>query len=108
MPGEPATTHTAACHLWVSAGRAGHQSATSWSSTRWARVALTSRPMSATSRSPVRVAPDPNRRPGLRAAKVTVRSAEPTPGPAWPVRPSTPLGMSTASTGVPGGPAGQA
>ena len=38
MPGDPATTHTAACHLWPDDGRAGSHSATSAASTTWARA----------------------------------------------------------------------
>ena len=64
------------------------------------------RPMSATETRPARDAPSPWSRPGLRATKVTVRVAAQGVPDARPVSPSTPDGMSTASTGVPGTSAG--
>ncbi len=42
--------------------------------------------------------PGGNSSPGFTAASVIVRSAASTGPSAWPVSPSTPLGMSTAST----------
>ncbi len=62
--------------------------------------------MSATETRPASSTPSPWRRPGLRAAKVTVRSARSGEPDASPVSPSTPDGMSTASTGVPAGNVG--
>ncbi len=57
--------------------------------------------MSTTDTRPARAAPSPWTRPGLRATKVTVRVAARGEPEACPVSPSTPEGMSTASTGVP-------
>ena len=65
-----------------------------------ARPRLTSRPMSTTSISPASSRPAPSSKPGFNAANVTVRSAASTRVRASPVSPSTPLGMSTASTGA--------
>src|SRR5829696_5416188 len=58
-------------------------------------------PMSATTISPASARPGSNTRPGLRAANVTVRVARTTGPHTVPVRPSTPDGMSTASTSPP-------
>ena len=57
-------------------------------------------PMSATSTTPANERPGSSTSPGLSAANVTVADAAMTGPSAWPVNPSTPLGMSTASTGV--------
>ncbi len=103
MPGEPATTATADCHLWALRGRGASERATSASSITHTRARLTSRPMSATSTRPASNNPSPWTRPVLRAAKVTVRSARRGSPSASPLSPSTPDGMSTASTGTPGG-----
>ena len=100
IPGEPATTRTARDHLWAVGGRGRHHACTSLASTRWARAPLVSRPMSATSTSPVRPRPEPSNSPGLSAANVTVRSAARVRPRRSPVSPSTPLGRSTASTGA--------
>ncbi len=54
--------------------------------------------MSATSHVAGQGLPGPNSSPGLSAANVTVRVAASTAPGAAPVSPSTPLGMSTAST----------
>ena len=101
IPGEPATISTAELHLWSFRRRAGSNSATSASSISWSSAWPTGRPMSATETRPASSTPSPWSRPGLRAAKVTVRSAGSGVPAASPVSPSTPDGMSTASTGVP-------
>ena len=81
MPGLPAITFTAACHLWASTARCGHQSATSDPSTRWHAMWSVPSPMSATTTSPASVAPRAKSRPGLYAWNVIVRSADSTPSP---------------------------
>jgi hypothetical protein len=103
MPGEPAATMRAARHLWASGARGGTHAATSAASTTLTRAPDTSRPMSATVTSPANARPGWNSSPGLSAANVTVRVARTGRPAAWPVSPSTPLGMSTASTGAPAG-----
>ena len=87
MPGEPATTHTAARHLCESAGRPGSHRATSSRSTRWA-VAERRRRGRCRPPPPRRpgVLPGANSSPGLSAANVTVRvGAAARPRPASPV-----------------------
>ena len=56
--------------------------------------------MSANSNSPASALPGGINRPGLSAPNVTVRSAASTSPAKSPVSASTPLGTSTASTGV--------
>ncbi len=107
IPREPAATTTAARHLWASAWRGGTHAATSARSTTPARARDTSRPMSASTTSPASARPGWNTSPGLSAANVTVRTASTAPPGAAPVSPSTPLGMSTASTGAPAGSGGR-
>ena len=80
-------------------GRRGIHPASSACSTRWVAAPETARPMSTSSTDPASSRPGGKRSPGLRAANVTVRSAVSTWPAAAPVRPSTPLGMSTARTG---------
>ncbi len=106
IPGEPATTPTAADHLCDWAARAGRSAERSSSSTRPTVGSRTPTPMSSTRTSPASTAPSPWTRPRLRAAKVAVRVAGRGRPPARPVSPSTPEGMSTASTGVPGATCG--
>ena len=57
-------------------------------------------PTSTMSMTPHTDGPSPSTIPCFSAAKVTVRSATSTPPLTVPVRPSSPLGMSTASTGT--------
>ena len=99
MPDDPATTQQADCHLWASTGRDGTIWEMSSSVTSQAVAEETSRPMSTTSTRPANRRPSPSRRPGLRAANVTVRSAGKGRPIAQPVRGSTPEGRSTARTG---------
>ena len=109
IPGEPATTATADCHLWrVARPRRAARRPTSLVLDQPAIGPRdpTSRPMSATSTGPARSGPSPSSSPGLSAAKVTVASARRARRPASPVSPSTPDGMSTASTGAPPGSGG--
>ncbi len=108
MPGDPATTATAVAHLCDEGDRRGTAAATSASSTRPTGGSPTGTPMSATTTSPASRGPSPWRRPGLRAANVTVRSAGIGRPEARPLSPSTPDGMSTASTRAPAGTSGAA
>ena len=103
MPAEPAATQSAVFHLCQARVGRGSHARTSLRSTSEARTDEVSRPMSATVTSPARSMPAPMSRPGFRAANVTVRWARTAPSPASPVRPLTPDGMSTASTGAPAG-----
>ena len=108
IPADPATTSTAACHLWlaVDAGAA----ATSRTSAAVDQARRRARRRRGRCRRPPPVPasdrPGSSTRPGLSAAKVTVRLAGSARPCAAPVRPSTPLGMSTASTGAPTGRGG--
>ena len=108
MPGEPATTATAVAHLCVSRARRGTQGGHVGVLHQGdAPVPSTGTPMSATTTSPASRRPSPWSRPGFSAAKVTVRSAAIGCPEAAPVSPSTPEGMSTASTSAPAGTAGR-
>ena len=100
IPAEPATIRTPADHLCASRARGRSHDRTSAGSTTWAVAPLVSRPMSATSTVPAIVAPSPRTSPGLNAANVTVRDAASGRPRASPVRPSMPLGRSTARTGA--------
>ena len=100
IPGDPATTQQALCHLWASVGRLGNRTAISVSSSRWAAAPDMSKPKSTTSTRPANSGPPPNNKPGLIAAKVTVRLAASGRPITSPVRPSRPEGRSTASTGA--------
>ena len=101
IPGEPATTQTAAFHLWRVArprreppGDVGRLDQVGAGPTRCRGRCRPPRPR-------LRAGPSARSSPGLSAAKVTVRRAAGARPPTSPVRPSTPEGMSTASTGVP-------
>ena len=79
MPGDPATTSAAACHLWVAPAPAGSASTSaSITSAQASRSSSpTARPMSATVVSPHAAGPSPNSRPGLSPANVIVRRGRP-------------------------------
>ena len=99
MPTLPATTRTAPFHLWASAARCGHQSATSAASTRyWSALVDVEADVDHddVTRQPT---PGTEDEPGLerleRDGAIGGQHAVARPAP---VNASTPLGMSTAST----------
>ena len=93
MPGDPATTSTAASYLCASRRRRGSRLDTSAGSTTWMRADETSSPMSSTSTAPALAE---NKSDGFIAANVTVTSA----------CTSSPDGTSTASTSASPGSGG--
>ena len=104
MPADPATTMAVpTLRLWASSGRRPRTRATSASS----GTPITSgncgvgMPMSTTTTSPACSLPGWKTMPSLRAAMVTVVVARMAGPSTLPVSPSTPEGMSTATTGRP-------
>jgi hypothetical protein len=98
----PTTTANPAARLCVSGARCGSIAATSPASTssRSPRIRSGGNPIGSTSITPADVAPGSNTSPGLGAPNVTVRSACAAAPATAPVAPSTPEGMSTATTGT--------